>query len=115
MFVKGNTLGLWDVRCRMFPVPLSKGQQHHIWPMTEEPPAWILTAPAAPGLFRIIGPPHLHPLTSPRAPPEFLQAPSAWQIPYDSFIPLMMLPSPPEPAVVQLPLSTMQVGKVVKH
>ncbi|XP_032889549.1 transcription elongation regulator 1-like protein [Amblyraja radiata] len=113
MFVKGNTLGLWDVRCRMFPVPLSKGQQHHIWPMTEEPPAWILTAPAAPGLFRIIGPPHLHPLTSPRAPPEFLQAPSAWQIPYDSFIPLMVLPSPPEPAVVQLPLSTMQWEQIV--
>uniref|UniRef100_UPI00398E8F12 transcription elongation regulator 1-like protein n=1 Tax=Pristiophorus japonicus TaxID=55135 RepID=UPI00398E8F12 len=112
MFLKGNTLGLWDVRCRMFPVPRSKGQQQ-IWQMNGEPPPWIWTAPAVPGLFRLIGPPQLHPLASPHAPPEFLQTPTGWQVPYDSFIPLMVMPSPPEPAVLQLPLPNMQWDRIM--
>ncbi|XP_059803646.1 transcription elongation regulator 1-like protein isoform X1 [Hypanus sabinus] len=112
MFVKSNTLGLWDVRCRMFPVPRSKGQ-HQVWPANEESPAWIWTAPTVPGLFRIIGPRQLHPLTSPHSPPEFLPVPSGWQIPYDSFIPLMVLPSPPEPTVLQLPVPTMQWEQII--
>ncbi|XP_038629029.1 transcription elongation regulator 1-like protein isoform X2 [Scyliorhinus canicula] len=108
MFLKGNTLGLWDVRCRMLPVPRSKGQPQ-IWQMNGEPPPWIWTAPAVPGLFRIIGPPQLVPLASPQNPPEFLQPPTGWQVPYDSLIPLMVMPSAPEPAVPQLPLPNMQV------
>ncbi|XP_072335267.1 transcription elongation regulator 1-like protein isoform X3 [Scyliorhinus torazame] len=107
MFLKSNTLGLWDVRCRMLPVPRSKGQPQ-IWQMNGEPPPWIWTAPAVPGLFRIIGPPQLLPLASPQSPPEFLQPPTGWQVPYDSLIPLMVMPSAPEPAVPQLPLPNMQ-------
>ncbi|XP_059509084.1 transcription elongation regulator 1-like protein [Stegostoma tigrinum] len=101
MFLKGNTLGLWDVRCRMLPIPHSKGQ-HQIWQMNGEPPPWIWTSPTVPGLFRIIAPPQLLPLASPLNPPEFLQSPLGWQVPYDSFIPLMVMPSPPEQAVLQL-------------
>ncbi|MBN3298978.1 TCRGL protein, partial [Amia calva] len=90
----------------MIPIPRFKGQPQ-LWQMNGEPPPWIWMIPATSGLYRIGGAPPPFLVSSPH-PPPLLQAVSGWQLPCDPFLPLMRVPSAPEPAVHQFPLPNIQ-------
>ncbi|XP_069467543.1 transcription elongation regulator 1-like protein [Ambystoma mexicanum] len=86
----------------MLPVPRFK-RQPVLWQMTTEAHPWIWMLPAPAGLFRIGAVPHPFLVSSPPAAP-FLQGVPGWQLPCDPFLPLMSVPSAPEPAVHQYTL-----------
>ncbi|XP_051778946.1 transcription elongation regulator 1-like protein isoform X2 [Erpetoichthys calabaricus] len=90
----------------MIPIPRLKGQPQ-FWQMNGEPPPWIWMIPAASGLYRIGGAPPPFIVSSPH-PPPLLQAVAGWQLPCDPFLPLMPLPSSPEPVVHQFTLPNVQ-------
>ncbi|XP_043912271.1 transcription elongation regulator 1-like protein [Protopterus annectens] len=92
----------------MFPTSRLK-RQPRIWQMTGEPPPWIWMVPtaSASGLVRIaaVPPPVLFASAS---PPHLFQSISGWQVPCDPFLPVMSMPSLPEPAIHQLSLPNVQ-------
>ncbi|KAG7492560.1 hypothetical protein MATL_G00016620 [Megalops atlanticus] len=91
----------------MLPVRRLKGQPQ-LWPLSAEPPPWVWVLPAASGLCRMgaTAPP---PFLISSHPPPMLQAVStSWQLSCDPFLPLMRIPSAPEPAIHQIPLPSVQ-------
>ncbi|KAJ1141375.1 hypothetical protein NDU88_007708 [Pleurodeles waltl] len=84
----------------MLPVPRFK-RPPVLWQMNAEAPSWIWMVPAPAGLFRIGAVPGPFLVSS---PPPFLQRIPSWQVPCDPFLPLMPVPSAPEPAVHQYTL-----------
>nr|XP_033799324.1 transcription elongation regulator 1-like protein isoform X2 [Geotrypetes seraphini] len=86
----------------MLPVPRFK-RQPVPWQMNADPPPWIWMVPAASGLFRIGGLPPPLVVSSPR-PPPLLQGVPGWQVPCDPFLPLLSVPSAPDPVLHQYPL-----------
>ncbi|KAJ8404857.1 hypothetical protein AAFF_G00332440 [Aldrovandia affinis] len=90
----------------MLPIRRLKGQPS-LWPMSAEPTPWVWVLPATSGLCRIgaSAPPFL--ISS--HPPPLLQAVStSWQLSCDPFLPLMRIPSTPEPTIHQFPLPSVQ-------
>ncbi|XP_029466584.1 transcription elongation regulator 1-like protein [Rhinatrema bivittatum] len=86
----------------MIPAPRFK-RQPFLWQMSAEPPPWIWMVPAASGLLRIGGVPPPFIVSSPH-PPPLLQGVPGWQVPCDPFLPLMSVPSAPDPVLHQYPL-----------
>ncbi|XP_061088445.1 transcription elongation regulator 1-like protein [Conger conger] len=91
----------------MLPIRRLKGQPQ-LWPMSAEPPPWVWVLPATSGLCRMgaSAPP---PFLISSHPPPLLQAVStSWQLSCDPFLPLMRIPSAPEPTLHQFPLPSVQ-------
>ncbi|XP_073402481.1 transcription elongation regulator 1-like protein [Dendrobates tinctorius] len=90
----------------MLPVSRIK-RQPFLWPVNAEPAPWICMIPETPGVFRIgaVPPPFI--VSCPH-PAPLLQGVPAWQVPCDPFLPLMSVPTAPEPAVHQFPLANGQ-------
>ncbi|KAJ8365476.1 hypothetical protein SKAU_G00143070 [Synaphobranchus kaupii] len=91
----------------MLPIRRLKGQPQ-LWPMSAEPPPWVWVLPVASGLCRMgaSAPP---PFLISSHPPPLLQAVStSWQLSCDPFLPLMRIPSAPEPTIHQFPLPSVQ-------
>lgn len=90
----------------MLPVSRIK-RQPFLWPVNAEPAPWICMIPDTPGVFRIgaVPPPFI--VSCPH-PSPLLQGVPAWQVPCDPFLPLMSVPTAPEPAVHQFPLANGQ-------
>ncbi|XP_075468322.1 transcription elongation regulator 1-like protein isoform X1 [Ascaphus truei] len=90
----------------MLPIPRIK-RQPSLWPMNAEPPSWICMVPDTPGVFRIgaVPPPFI--VSCPH-PSPLLQGVPTWQIPCDPFLPVMSVPSAPDPAVHPFPLGNGQ-------
>ncbi|KAE8590269.1 hypothetical protein XENTR_v10017998 [Xenopus tropicalis] len=87
-------------------LPLSRiKRQPFFWPVNAEPPPWICVIPDTPGVFRIgaVPPPFVLSHPSP-----LLQGVPAWQVACDPFLPLMSMPSAPDPAVHQFHLASGQ-------
>ncbi|XP_073451791.1 transcription elongation regulator 1-like protein isoform X1 [Aquarana catesbeiana] len=90
----------------MLPISRIK-RQPFLWPVNTEPAPWMCMIPDTPGVFRIgaVPPPFI--LSCPH-PSPLLQGVPAWQVPCDPFLPLMSVPTAPEPAVHQFPLANGQ-------
>ncbi|XP_044155105.1 transcription elongation regulator 1-like protein [Bufo gargarizans] len=90
----------------MLPISRIK-RQPFLWPVNAEPAPWICMIPETPGVLRIgaVPPPFI--VSCPH-PSPLLQGVPAWQAPCDPFLPLMSLPTAPEPAVHQFPLANGQ-------
>ncbi|XP_063818261.1 transcription elongation regulator 1-like protein isoform X2 [Pseudophryne corroboree] len=90
----------------MLPISRIK-RQPFLWPLNAEPAPWICMIPDTPGVFRIgaVPPPFI--VSCPH-PSPLLQGVPAWQVPCDPFLPLMSVPTAPEPAVHQFPLANGQ-------
>uniref|UniRef100_A0A8C5QJG4 Transcription elongation regulator 1-like protein n=1 Tax=Leptobrachium leishanense TaxID=445787 RepID=A0A8C5QJG4_9ANUR len=90
----------------MLPISRIK-RQPFLWPVNAEPPPWICMIPDAPGVFRIgaVPPPII--VSCPQ-PSPLLQGVPPWQVPCDPFLPLMSVPSAPDPSVHQFPLANGQ-------
>ncbi|KAM5140690.1 transcription elongation regulator 1-like protein [Mantella aurantiaca] len=90
----------------MLPISRIK-RQPFLWPVNAEPAPWMCMIPDAPGVFRIgTVPPPL--IVSCPHPSPLLQGLPAWQVPCDPFLPLVSMPTAPEPAVHQFPLANGQ-------
>uniref|UniRef100_W5MLA9 Transcription elongation regulator 1-like protein n=1 Tax=Lepisosteus oculatus TaxID=7918 RepID=W5MLA9_LEPOC len=113
MSLKGYPLNPLGIECRMIPIPRLKGQPQ-LWQMNGEPPPWIWMIPAASGLYRIGGAPPPLLVSSPH-PPPLLRAVTGWQLPCDPFLPLIRMPSAPEPAVHQFHLPNVQWDMPSRH
>ncbi|KAM9324851.1 transcription elongation regulator 1-like protein [Gastrophryne carolinensis] len=89
-------------------LPLSRIKRQPIfWPVSTEPAPWICMVPDSLEVFQIGAvPPPL--IVSCPHPPPLLQGIPAWQVPCNPFIPLMSVPTAPEPAVHQFPLANEQ-------
>ncbi|XP_066457291.1 transcription elongation regulator 1-like protein [Eleutherodactylus coqui] len=90
----------------MLPVSRIK-RQPFLWPVNPEPAPWICMVPDTPGVFRIGAAPPPFIVSCPH-PSPLLQGVPAWQVPCDPFLPLMSVPTAPEPAVHQFPLANGQ-------
>ncbi|CAH2322878.1 transcription elongation regulator 1 [Pelobates cultripes] len=90
----------------MLPISRIK-RQPFLWPLNAEPPPWICMIPEAPSVFRIgaVPPPII--VSCPQ-PSPLLQGFPPWQVPCDPFLPLMSVPSAPDPPVHPFPLANGQ-------
>ncbi|XP_068111512.1 transcription elongation regulator 1-like protein [Hyperolius riggenbachi] len=91
----------------MLPISRIK-RQPFLWPVNAEPAPWICMIPETPGIFRIGAVPPPFVVSCPHPSLPVLQGVPAWQVPCDPFLPLMSVPTAPEPAVHQFPLANGQ-------